>query len=157
MPSDGLTLSCKILSSLMLIGSISEVYLQIKIISKPKDDDKIEETQDIFEIDRKSADNFITVNIYTSFIQLFISIIGTGIFTLCIYGILKQNEIYIKPALFWIPFNLLVALVCIAPLAYIIGYCWIEQLSYIEWVYIKELSRQIFITSFTVICRQQTK
>jgi len=51
----------------------------------------------------------------------FLKILCFGVFKVCIHGIKNENEIYIKPALIWIPLNLVVVISCIIPLAIFIG------------------------------------
>ena len=82
----------------MLIGSIYGLSQNLKIILKPQD---VEEIQVTFEVDRKSAENFVAANYYTSFVTLFTSLIGRKV-----NGILGNMEVdqnssldlnYLKP------------------------------------------------------------
>ena len=115
-----MTISCKILGVLSLIGSINGIWSNVKILLFDQDVNEIQET---FEIDRESAEMFVAVDYYTSILLLFTTIIGCVIYGLCLHGIFKENEKHIKPALFWIPISMLVAILCVATLAYYIGEC----------------------------------
>jgi len=118
MPSKCVTISCKILGVLSFIGSIYNVWNNVQILLQPQD---VNEIQEVFGIGRSSAENFIAADYYTSILLIVTTIIGCVIYGLCLFGVFKENEKHIKPALIWIPISMIVAIICVAPMAYYIG------------------------------------